>query len=171
VRPELARAWRRFLAVVGLIVVALVSVVVWSLPYARSPLRLIDPSYGPHDAALCEALERALNDGVDPPARPGQFLHEVALQLEPITEQEFRRRAATVPGWDQLVAYPPYQRGEELTLDPAISSWWLKRQLRNTDGFETEHFLELLVVRDQKVVGSLILETDLEIDGVIARSP
>ena len=61
-----------------------------------------DPSDGHGDTALCDALERSLLGGLDPPVRSGASIFNQALKLESMPEPEFRRRVDAVKGGDLL---------------------------------------------------------------------
>ena len=69
------------------------------------------------------------------------------------------------------MVYYPYERGEELPAHPAVTSWWLKLRIADTDGTDHDSYFYVLVVRDQSVVGDLILNTDSDLHGIVTRSP
>lgn len=174
-RPELARALKRFLAVVGLLVLFVGALVVATLEsdpllYRKSPIRLIDPSWGDGDSGLCAALEAALSaEGQPVPDPADSFL--TAVPIGSLSALEFQERVERVAGWDQLVVYHAYRRGSEVPRDPAITSWWLQRQIDHTEGPLHEGYIRVLVVRDQRSVGELRLAGELQISGVVNRAP
>jgi hypothetical protein len=166
----LKRALRRFLAVAGLIVLSVAVLLVATCEsdpwlYEKSSLRWIDPSYGPDDAALLDAISLVLSGQTERDYRLEQY-----PQVGSMSDAEFRRRVASVPGWDALVVFQPYQRGNEMPRQPAIASWWLQRQLDHTEGQSTEQYCKVLLIRNQQSVGVLILEGSLETTGVVTRS-
>ena len=136
------------------------------LLFHESPLRLIDPSVGPEDAALVEALVRAL--GGPRPIERDPYLN--AVRVGALSDAELRRRVEPGRGWDELVVLRGYEHGAELAPDPAISSTFLRWQVAHTDGPPQDGYIRILVVRDQRTVGTVHLQGELETSGVISRS-
>ena len=173
VRSQLVQAVRFFLIVLGVIVLALGACFVWMLPYERSPLRIIDTSYGAPDPALCLALESAI---LGPQAAHAHgdtstiHSYETAPDVGTLTDAEFRERVGGVAGWDALVVFQPYAHPADIPVDPAIESWWLQRQIDHTEGVPQDAYPKVIVIRDQQSVGEIVLHGEIETSGVVTRS-
>ena len=175
VRAGLRQALRRLLILLGLLVLGGALLVVASfesepLYYRKSPLRWIDPSFGGFDTSLRDALVVALAGQARPQSEPGDAYGADLALSGVMGDADFKSRVDTVPGWDCLVVFQPYQRGSELPGDPAITSWWLKRQLDHTEGPPTEQYCDVLLIRAQQSVGVVRVRGALETSGLVKRS-
>jgi hypothetical protein len=139
--------------------------------YHLSPLRVIDPSRGPQDERLEASLRADLMAGSTADEQASGSGYEGEIFVGHLTEDELIRRLRAVGGWDILAVYRGYQHGMASSKLQQIRGRWLRRRLATHVGPQQDGYRGLVIVRDEAVVGQLLLHgCDLP-DGLVGRVP
>jgi hypothetical protein len=124
------------------------------------------------DETLIESLREVLAHGAPPEDPALVHGYEDDLCLEHLSRDDFIGRVQSVDGWDSLVVYQSYVSGMDWSrLEPVQSLWLRWRLSRGVMGPPQDGYFRVLIVRDDAVVGSLVLHGPRLAHGVMKRAP